>query len=607
MSAGDGVAEARALLKAGRADEALARLREGARRGEFDAAAHERAGRMLAGPLQEVWAARASRVWRVHLLAQCTSSWLCPVLRAVCLGRDLAVTVSEAGYDAVLQEIGQGEASDVVVLLPWTQRLLAPPSRPGEADAMSEEARIEAELALWSAAWEQRRGARLIQVGYDWTGPGPAGVLQSERVRLVRRMNEALRARLPAGAVFVDLEQVSGELGRERFYDARRYYWTKQPFSEDGTLRLAWHLAAGLRALTTGPRKVLVLDLDNTLWGGVVGELGPLGVALGDSPDGEAFRAFQRHVLGLAARGVVLAVASKNNPEDAREPFAQNPDMVLRLTDFAAFEAHWEPKARSLARIAEGLRLGLDSFVFFDDNPAEREAIRQALPEVEVVEVPEDPAGYVSALERALLFESTALTAEDVARGAAYQAEAKRRAEQASFASLDDYLGSLRMRADVREVDEADLQRVVQLLGKTNQFNLTTRRHGEDRIRAWMADPRAILLTLRLADRFGDHGLVALALAVPDPDEPSRALVDTLLMSCRVIGRTVEHFLWGQLLTRVAERGYTAIRAEYLPTAKNAQVAGLYAAFGLPRIAEGEAEVYEARMSELAAPVTFVR
>jgi len=528
------------------------------------------------------------------------------VLRAVCLGRDLAVTVQEAGYDAVLQEIGQGEAADVVILLPWTQRLLAPPSRPGEAGTLSEESRIEAELALWSAAWEQRRGARLIQVGYDWTGPGPAGVLQSERVRLVRRMNEALRARLPAGAVFLDLEQVSGELGRDRFYDPRRYHWTKQPFSEDGTLALARHLAAGLRALTTGPRKVLVLDLDNTLWGGVVGELGPLGIALGDSPDGEAFRAFQRHVLGLAARGVVLAVASKNNPADAEEPFQKNPDMVLRRTDFAAFEVHWEPKARSLVRIAEALRLGLDSFVFVDDNPAEREAIRQALPEVEVVELPEDPAGYVAALERALLFESAALTAEDAARGAAYQAEARRQAEAASYASLDDYLRSLQMRADVRELDEADVQRVVQLLGKTNQFNLTTRRHGEDRVRAWMQDPRAILLTLRVADRFGDHGLVALLLAVPDPDQPARALVDTLLMSCRVIGRTVEHRLWGELLSRAAARGYTAIRAEYLPTAKNAQVAELYDAFGLRRVDAAEGTVYEATLAELAVPVTFV-
>jgi FkbH-like protein len=612
---GDALAEARGLRRQGRPGEALALLRAAARGDQLDAAATERLGRMLQGDLQEEWEAQARAagrvVWRVHLLAQCTSAWLSPLLRAVCLGRDLPVTLREAGYDGVLQEIGAEEA-DLVILLPWTQRLLSEPARGDAAGAaLSEDARVEAELALWSAAWERRRGARLIQVGYDWTGPGPAGALQSGasgRVRLIRRMNEALRARLPAGAVFLDLEQISGELGRERFYDARRYHWTKQPFSEEGTLRLARLLGAAIRALTTGPRKVLVLDLDNTLWGGVVGELGPLGVAVGESPDGEAYRAFQRHIKGLAARGVVLAVASKNNPEDAREPFLQQRDMVLQLSDFAAFEAHWEPKARSLVRIAEGLRLGLDSFVFFDDNPAEREAIRQALPEVEVVEVPEDPAGYVGALEASLLFETATLTAEDAARGAAYQAEQQRRAAEASYASLDAYLRSLEMRAEIHEIDEADLQRVVQLLGKTNQFNLTTRRHGEDRLRAWREDPRSILLSCRVADRFGDHGLVAVLLAVPDAERPTRLVVDTLLMSCRVIGRTVEHGLWGHLLPIATARGYTHVQADYLPTAKNAQVAGLYDLFGLSRVADlaGEGTRYEAALADLSPPTTFV-
>jgi FkbH-like protein len=478
------------------------------------------------------------------------------------------------------------------------------------------DAAIRAECAFWEAAWANRRGARLVQVGYDWSGPGPAGVTLAGapggRVDTIRAMNAALRARLPQGAAWVDLEQVAGELGRERFYDPRRYHWTKQPFSDEGILRLCRALHAAVRALLTGPKKVLVLDLDNTLWGGVVGETGPLGVAICETPEGEAFRAFQRHVKGLSQRGVVLAVASKNNPADAREPFVQNSEMVLKLEDFAGFEASWDPKATSLVRLAESLRLGLDSFVFFDDNPAEREHIRQALPEVDVVDVPEEPALYVRALEAGLWFEAVTQTAEDAARAAQYQAEAGRRGAEAAFGSLDAYLASLEMRATIRPVGEADLDRVVQLIGKTNQFNLTTRRHGPDAVRTLLADPRTVALTVRVADRFGDHGLVAVLFGVPEETagyEAAQTLrVDTWLMSCRVIGRTVEHLSFATLLEAARARGYTRVLGEYLPTAKNAQVADLYAQLGLELLAE-DADGHRRYAGEIAgmvAPRSFV-
>ncbi len=237
----------------------------------------------------------------------------------------------------------------------------------------------------------------MLQVGYDWMLPGAEGYgLAGEPggiVELTRAANAALRRERPPGSYFLDLEMVSGMMGRESFYDPRRYYWTKQPFSERGTLRLAEHLWAGVRAVTTGPKKVLVLDLDNTLWGGVVGETGPLGVALGESPDGEAYRAFQKHAKALTKRGIVLALASKNNEADGREPFEKNPEMVLGLDDIAAAEINWEPKGTTIRRLAETLSLGLDSFVFFDDNPAEREQVRQAIPEVAVAEVPDRARG----------------------------------------------------------------------------------------------------------------------------------------------------------------------------------------------------------------------
>ncbi len=592
----DFISESNRLRKAGQLLESLDALREGLRPAAVDAATHERAGRLLKKHLD------VAKAPRVRLLGQCTTSWMVPVLGAVAWGRGTALQVEDGEYDSVMQELAHGEPPEVLVLIPWTQRLFSD-------DARSESERIDAELAFWQAAWAQRQGSKLVQVGYDWTAPGPKGAMlgggPGGPMRLVRRMNDALRHHLPSGAAWVDIEAISGSLGRERFYDARRFFWTKQPFSEEGTLRLCRHLFAAARALLTGPKKVLVLDLDNTLWGGVVGELGPYGVQLGESADGEAFRAFQAYCKGLAARGIVLVVASKNNDADAREPFEKNPDMVLRLGDFAAFEANWEPKSRNIARMADTLRLGLDSFVFFDDNPAEREQVRQALPQVEVVDVPEDPAEYVAALEATLFYESLPLTAEDAERGAQYQAEAQRDAARTGFGSLDDYLTSLAMVADLREVDEADMQRVVQLLGKTNQFNLTTRRHGEEQLRRWLAGGRSILYTLRVRDRFGDHGLIGVVLGVPE--EEGTLVVDTLLMSCRVIGRTVEQYLWARVLARAAELGYGRIRAEFVPTAKNAQVARLYDDFGLTRasVADG-AVVYEASLAALAPPRNFL-
>src|SRR5262249_2538559 len=350
-----------------------------------------------------------------------------------------ACAVTEGGYDNVLQDLGRlaagPEAPDVVVLVPWTQRLIG-----GTGPV---EGRVEDELDFWRSAWDAagRMGPGVLPVGYDWMSRGAEGFglagEPSHPVELIRAANAALRQHRSPGSYFLDLGLVSGMMGRETFYDPRRYHWTKQPFGERGLVRLAEHVWAGVRALTTGPKKVLVLDLDNTLWGGVVGETGPLGVALGESPDGEAFRAFQRHVKALSRRGIVLAVASKNNEADGREPFEKNPDMILGLDDIAAAEINWEPKGTTIRRIAETLGLGLDSFVVFADTPAEREQVRQAAPEVAVVEVPPEPAEYVRALQAGLWFETTSLTEADRTRAEQYAVERKRRELRQSTGSME--------------------------------------------------------------------------------------------------------------------------------------------------------------------------
>ena len=522
--------------------------------------------------------------WTLRWAGQCTTTWLMNVVSGMAWREGILVDASEAEFDNVFQDILQHThasrtAPQIYLFVPWLQQADVTLLSTSEV-----EERFAQEIRFWETAWKQAEttGARVLQIGFDAIHTGPAGHQMGARSglpALLRQLNEQLRGRLKHGAYWIDLPNIAGQMGRGAFYDPRRYVWTKQPFSELGSLALAESVVAGLRAMLFGPKKVLVLDLDNTLWGGVVGELGALHVGVGETAEGEAFTLFQKYLKALSQRGVTLAVASKNNFDDAREPFQVNPGMVLTLEDFAAFEASWQPKAESLRSIARTLNLGLDSFVFFDDNPAEREQVRQALPQVAVVDVPDEPAEYIRALESGLWFEALDITEEDRQRTRTFGAEQQRRTIQAQVTNLDDYLTSLNMEAKVALVTDAELPRVVQLLGKTNQFNLTTRRHSEDDVRRLLADDRAIGLTVRLCDRFGDYGLIAVLLAIPD-DDASSLLIDTWLMSCRVIGRSVEEFTCQMLLEEARKKGYRQIVGRYIPTPKNGLVADLYPRLG---------------------------
>ena len=552
--------------------------------------------------------------WTVQLLGQCTTSWLADALAAVACGKGEEVSIHDGGYDNVLQALtdtASAAGPRTVVLLPWHQRLLSKSDR-------SLAQRVEDEVKFWVHAWSLLRldpDARLVQVGYDWVQPGAAGYHLSRQVdsdiRAVVDVNDALRQLLPEGSYFVSLPDVSGTSGRDTFYDPRRYHWTKQPFSETGLIDLAEHLFAGMRAVNFGPKKALVLDLDNTLWGGVVGETGPQEIALGEGPEGEAYREFQAHLKGLAQRGIALAVCSKNNLADAQEPFRVNPNMRLGLDDISCFVANWESKAENIRDIAAQLNLGLDSFVFFDDSKAEQELVRQLLPEVAVVNVPEDPADYIRALQRGLWFEACTITEEDRQRTAAYRAAQRRQLHRGSTGNLDEYLQSMNLRADIRPIVDADMPRIVQLLAKTNQFNLTTRRHGPAAIRELLADSRAVGITLRLSDCFADYGLVAVVIALPQPQYNQPALlVETFVMSCRVIGRTVEAYLLNFLAQRARELGFQILLGEYVVSPKNQIVSKLYERLGFCRLLggnEGFAALYSLPLAEAPRIKSFVQ
>jgi FkbH-like protein len=453
-------------------------------------------------------------------------------------------------------------------------------------------AALDAEVARWTSLWDllaARTTARVIQWNFpvpDTTPFGHLGArLPGARPTLVQALN--LRLGQAAGTMvgILDCERLSASFGKERWFDPRYWHLSKQAVALGAVPLVARHLAAVIAAHLGLSKKCLVLDLDNTLWGGVVGEDGLTGIRVGGDAEGEAYVAFQEHVLALKARGVILAVCSKNNEADAKEPFEKHPEMRLRLEDISVFVANWESKPDQLRQIAKILDIGTDALVFVDDNPVEREAMRQLCPEIDVVALPADPALYARALSQHLALEPASFTVEDTRRTEQYRARAEAARLEASASSLDEFLESLEMRAVVKPIDDLDLERVVQLMGKTNQFNLTNRRHGRAQVERFVADPDCVHLTLRLADRFTDHGLVSVLVATRDGDALD---IDTWLMSCRVIGRTVEAQVLQALSARALAAGCTRLRGTYVPSAKNGMVADVYGRFGFQLLGTAE-------------------
>jgi FkbH-like protein len=373
--------------------------------------------------------------------------------------------------------------------------------------------------------------------------------------------------------------------GTERWTDPRTWLLARAAVAAENQPAFAAHLVRTMVATLRSPSKCLVLDLDNTLWGGVLGDDGPSGIQLGDDYPGSAFKQFQRAVLGYMDRGVLLAVASKNNHDVVEETLRSHPEMVLRWDDFACVKANWRSKSENLRAIASELNIGVDSLVLFDDNPVERAEVGAALPEVGLVEVPIDPAGYIAALHSCEFFDQPSLQAEDRDRAAMYRLERDRRSLEETAKSPEEFLRSLDMQAEVGIAGEQTIGRIAQLIGKTNQFNLTTRRHTHAEVAAMAGDPRHIVAWLRLRDRFGDQGLVVVGIV---RCEAPAAEIDTFLMSCRVMNRGVEQAFMAYLIEQARARGCSRITGVYLPTAKNHMVTEFYPELGFT--ADGQSE-----------------
>ncbi|KAA6464939.1 HAD-IIIC family phosphatase [Acidobacteria bacterium AB60] len=408
------------------------------------------------------------------------------------------------------------------------------------------------------------------------------GTLRSLIDRINLRLAEFV---LASGDVLLDVAGIAETVGLAAWHNPQLWNMAKFSFSDELIPLYADHVARTVAALRGKSRKVLVLDLDNTVWGGVIGDDGLDGIqiAQGDAR-GEAHLAVQRLALDLRQRGIVIAVSSKNTDEVAREPFEKHPEMLLKLHHIAVFQANWNDKATNIKAIAEELNLGLDSLVFLDDNPVERGLVRQLLPQVAVPELPEEPAFYARTLAAAGYFEAPAFASEDLKRAGFYQDNAKRLNLQKQVGGVDAYLASLDMTITFQPFDATGRARIVQLINKSNQYNLTTRRYTDPEVVEAENDPSVFTLQVRLADIFGDNGMISVVIC--RPGEPQTWEIDTWLMSCRVLGRKVEHMILRELLEHARAAGIRKLVGTYKPTDRNKLVVDHYAKLGFTKILE---------------------
>lgn len=408
---------------------------------------------------------------------------------------------------------------------------------------------------------------------------------------LINKINSFMLGRAQADGFYVlDIEGLSQRVGQWSFFDDKQWHAFKLPFSTNCAALYGEWLGRLLGAIRGKSRKVLVLDLDNTLWSGVIGDDGIEGIKIGNgSAEGEAHLALQKYAKACADHGIILAVASKNDLENAKLPFQVHPDMHLRENDIIFFKANWEPKHENLAALAKDIGVGIDSMVFMDDNAAERAQMRAYQPMVAVPELTSDPSDYVRLLSMAGYFESVSLSDEDKGRNKSYAAEQQRSNTKSLWNNPADYLSQLEMKIGISDFDLLGRQRIAQLINKSNQFNLTTKRYSEAEVGNFEADADTLTFQVRLSDKFGDFGMIGVIIATPSLFETRKAfLIDTWLMSCRVLGRRVEDAMLAGLVKKAKSMQAGFLLAQYIPTPKNSMVSSHYEKLGFTCLDQNE-------------------
>jgi FkbH-like protein len=537
---------------------------------------------------------------RIAVLGGSTTTDVTGMLELFLLTHGIQPSFYESAYNAYYEEVlfkspglWNFKPDIVFVHTTWQNVSRYPDLMQSDADV---DALIRSTMNRFGAFWSKIHnglGALIIQNNFDLPRQRPLANLDSSaafgRVRFLHCLNEEF-ARFAANHSYVlinDIHYLSAQVGLADWFDYSYWYNYHMAVTPVGAVAIGQNVASLIRSAYGKAKKCLVLDLDNTLWGGVIGDDGLENIILGrDHPVGEAFADFQEYAKQLRKRGVLLAVCSKNDLENAKKGFS-HPDTVLKVGDFSAFKANWNPKSDNLREIAAELNIGLDSFVFVDDNPVERALVATHLPEVAVPDVGSDVSLFAEILEREGYFEPTTIVSDDLQRANFYGANVRRAADESHFQTYDDFLASLEMTAEIAAFAPVYLDRLTQLINKTNQFNLTTRRYTNAEVEAISRDPAYITLYGRLCDKYGDNGLVSVIIASVQGDT---AQVELWLMSCRVLKREMEYAMFDALVEDCLGRHVRRIVGTYIPSQKNGMVAEHYARLGFSCVPDGSPE-----------------
>jgi len=539
---------------------------------------------------------RARLKKRIAILGGSTTSEIRHVLDLFLLDSGIEAEFFECDYAKYYECAVFGDQKleafrpDAVYLHTTSHNVSAFPDFTDNAEAAAE--RVAAEAAKYGQIWRalrERFACSIIQNNFEFPPYRRLGNLDGidhrGRTWFIDRFNARLAdlAREVPSVHLHDLHYLASWYGLERWHDASAWHSYKYALSYGAIPHLARSLTSLLLSVFGLAKKCLVLDLDNTLWGGVIGDDGVDHIQLGQgSPVGEAHLALQEYIADLGRRGVALAVCSKNEPTAAQEGLT-HPDSALRLSDFAAFKANWEPKHINIQNIATELNLGIDSLVFLDDNPAERELVASECPEVVVPDIGSDVARYLEFLDQGGWFEPLTIAQEDLLRNTMYQGNAQRNQLQNQARSYDDFLRSLDMVAEIGPFKPLYLDRITQLINKTNQFNLTTRRYSLAQVQDFSTNPRFITLYGRLKDKFGDNGLISVLIGEQRGGEVH---IDSWLMSCRVLKRDMEVAMLDALTAECRRRDVTEVFGYYYPTKKNGLVSSLFSTLGFTLVSE---------------------
>ena len=541
------------------------------------------------------------RTFKIAILRSITIEPMLPFIRVKCFENKINPEIYLGDYNIIDQEIlnknsGLYNFKPEVLIIFTRSEEICPRLVHSYLDLSSEAVETEIENVLDKienliSTFRNNSKARIILHNFELPEFPILGIIDIQQETGQKRVFEKINMGLVEivkkyeEVYLLDYEHLTSLYGKKNWFDEKLWFMAKAPISRVGLEALANEYVKYFRAMLGLTKKCIVLDLDNTLWGGILGEEGIEGIKLGHTSPGNAFMDFQRELLNIYHKGFILAINSKNNEENVMEVFDDHPDMILRKEHFASIKINWIDKVQNMKYIAKELNIGMDTFVFFDDSPVERELIKQQLPEIHTVELPDNPHLYSRILKELPDFGMLSFTEEDMKRGKMYMEQVQRKKLETSCTSLGDFYTSLEMEAIIKKDDKFSIPRLAQMTQKTNQFNLTTIRYSESDISNFVASNSHRVYSLQLMDRFGDNGIVGELIIKEDGDVWE---IDSFLLSCRVMGRNIETAFLSYIIEEDRKANVKNIVGKYIPTKKNPPVKDLYNDHGFELVKEDD-------------------